>query len=257
MNTPPLILSVLDLNLRFGRAADGPQSWPHRRGVLRNLLKRQPADFYCFQEANDFQVDFLRESLPGCACIGQRKPAPAFWQNNLIFYQPPWRLCAHAHFFLSATPDIPSRWPESRWPRQCTLGLFARDDDAQLVVATTHLDFQSTVQVRGAALINRRLAAYGTDRPTILAGDFNCLPASACHEVLGAGPGGFRNVLAPAYPGTYHGFAGGLGQGCIDWILYRGRLAPLAATVIRAAENGVYPSDHFPIWARFRLDPSG
>jgi len=254
MKAAPLMLNLFDLNLRFGRAADGPQAWPFRREVLRVLLQRETADFYCFQEANDFQTAFLSASLPHCSFIGQRAPAPDFWQNNLIFYRPPWRLCAQEHFFLSPTPGIPSRWSDSRWPRQCTLGLFARDADVRLVVATTHLDFQSAVQVRGAELIRRRIAAYGADQPAILAGDFNCLPSSACHMALATGPYGFRNALAPDYPGTYHGFAGGTGQGCIDWILYRGGLSITATKIIRSDGNGVYPSDHFPLATCFEMD---
>ena len=125
-----------------------------------------------------------------------------------------------------------------------------------MLVTSTHLDFQSAVQVRSAALIAQRLAAYGAGHPAVLAGDFNCLPFSACHTALTSGPHGFRNALAPDYPGTFHGFAGGAGQGCIDWILYRGGLSHVKTTIVRANGNGVYPSDHFPLVARFRLDPS-
>ena len=118
--------SILTLNLRFGLADDGPQAWVHRRPRLRQFLETHDGDFMVFQEANDFQIDFLAECLPEYALIGKRHPAPPAWQNNVIFYRAPWKLDQSDHFYLSPTPDIPSRFAASLWPRQCTLGTLQR-----------------------------------------------------------------------------------------------------------------------------------
>jgi len=254
--TPPCF-SVLTLNLRFGLADDGPQSWVHRRPVLGEFLGQRPCDIMMFQEANDFQIDFIAECLPHHDIIGRRHPAPSFWQNNIILFRPPWRLVRWRHLFLSPTPHIPSRFPESRWPRQSTMGLF-RYGRHELVCATTHLDFAESVQIASADVILTHLDAMAGSRPAILAGDFNCTPASACHAALarppgppGQPPGGFRNVMAPPFPGTFHGFRGGRGQSCIDWILYRGGIAVRQARVIRFPRAACYPSDHYPVAADF------
>jgi hypothetical protein len=58
-----------------------------------------------FQEANDFQIDFLAECLPDYDFIGQRHPAPPFWQNNVIFYRAPWKL-DNGNISISVPPPI-------------------------------------------------------------------------------------------------------------------------------------------------------
>ena len=249
--------SVLTLNLRFGLADDGPQSWVHRRPVLGEFLARHPFDIMMFQEANDFQIDFIADCLPHHDIIGRRDPAPSFWQNNIICFRPPWQLDRWRHLFLSPTPQIPSRFPESRWPRQSTMGRF-RCGRCELVCATTHLDFQESVQTASAEIIRDHLKPLAGDRPVILAGDFNCTPASACHAALTHPPSSseegrwdFRNVLPPPFPGTFHGFQGGRGRACIDWILYRGGIAVRQARVIRFPRATCYPSDHYPVAADF------
>ena len=249
--------SVLTLNLRFGLADDGPNAWEYRRPLLRQFLQDFNCDFFTFQEANDFQIDFLSECLPDYGCIGKRQPAPSFWQNNVVFFRPPWELDQWEHFYLSPTPDIPSRFSGSRWPRQCTLGRF-RAGPHDLVCGTTHLDFEDPVQVASARLILSRIDNLAGGRPAILAGDFNCLPTSNCHDAF-THPANitsrkaplFRNVLAPPFPGTYHAFQGGAGQSCIDWILYRGAIRLRQGKVIHYQPNDCLPSDHYPVLADF------
>ncbi|MGD9331590.1 MAG: endonuclease/exonuclease/phosphatase family protein [Desulfobacterales bacterium] len=251
------LFSVLTLNLRFGLADDGPNAWPHRREILRQLINAHASDFMTFQEANDFQIDFLADCLPDYDVIGQRDPAPPFWQNNIVCYRPPWKLECWEHFYLSPTPDIPSRFTLSRWPRQCTLGRF-RNGRHDIVCGTTHLDFDEAVQVASAEIILRRTNRLAAQRPVVLTGDFNCPPTSACHDLFtheqvdrNQHHKAFHNALAPTFPGTFHGFQGGGGRTCIDWILYRGAIRPRKARIIPFQAGARFPSDHYPVAAEF------
>lgn len=242
---------LMTLNLRFGLADDGPNGWSRRQGVYPDLFARLPMDFYCFQEANDFQATLLKSLLPRHEAIGQRVPAPPFWQNNLIFFDRRWRCLRRDHFYLSPTPDIPSRLRGSRWPRQCTMGLFARNGQ-RLVCATTHLDFAPAIQSAALRLIIERLATWPPDVPTILCGDFNASPASTGHDLLTrAIQPAFRNAIQPPYPPTHHGFKGtGHGEH-IDWIVFRGLADAYCSGVFQEKIGGRFPSDHFPVWARW------
>ncbi|MFZ7127745.1 MAG: endonuclease/exonuclease/phosphatase family protein [Desulfobacterales bacterium] len=248
-----MTVRLITLNLRFGLADDGANRWDCRKNLVGRLLDRFPADFYAFQEANDFQIDFLKSRLPGFRCIGQRIPAPAFWQNTILFHNPDWQCEISDHFFLSPTPDIPSRFPDSAWPRQCTLGRFTYHR-RRLWVATSHFDFEPAVQEASAGILLDRLRDVPAEEPVLLAGDFNTGPDSVCHRMLTTGPDGFQNLFPAPHPNTFHGFGENGSPGHIDWILFRGPLVPIHRRVITERVDGRYPSDHFPLYGVFSME---
>ncbi|MFP4346644.1 MAG: endonuclease/exonuclease/phosphatase family protein [Desulfococcaceae bacterium] len=254
-------VSVFTLNLRFGLAEDGPNGWQYRKKVFPSLFREYEADFMAFQEVNDFQLADLKALLPDHRYIGRRRPAPAFWQNNILFYRRGWRLIDSDYFFLSPTPDIPSRFRKSRWPRQCVLGRF-RSENREIACGNTHFDFDADVQMRGARLILDRLSRLSRNCPTLLTGDFNASPAGPAHAVFTGGEAGrdspekagFINTFEPEFPATHHGFTGSGTGDHIDWILYRGNLRPQSAHIVQDSIDGVYPSDHFPLRVVFEWE---
>ncbi|MCF8069541.1 MAG: endonuclease/exonuclease/phosphatase family protein [Desulfobacterales bacterium] len=252
-------VSCITMNMRFGLAKDGPNSWKNRKRSVSALFENYAADFICVQEANNFQTNFLSTVLKDCNYIGERKPAPEFWQNNIIFHHHSW-ICTHKeHFFLSLTPDIPSRRPDSRWPRQCTLGIFTKAGRSILFI-NTHFDFDEPVQTESARMIMTRLGNLPANIPAVLMGDFNCPPTCPTHQVFTGhhdkiktdGPF-FTNIFKSPQPGTRHGFTGNSSGDHIDWILFRGNLTPTRHMVIQFNRDGCYPSDHFPLYAAFEF----
>jgi len=254
------MISVLTLNLRFGLADDGTNNWRYRKKCFPSLFEKYRVDFIGFQEANDFQIDFLNNILPEYDFIGKRSPSPPFWQNNIIFFKKTWKCIYQEHFFLSPTPKIPSRFPESLWPRQCTIGMF-KNCDRTLICANTHFDFDVSVQIESAKLIMTRLLHLPSDVPVILVGDFNAIPLSPCYNIF-TGQNQkpdrkeryLKNVFTRPFPGTHHGFTGDLNGDHIDWILYRGRIVKKDYMVIQDTIHGLYPSDHFPVYSTFQWE---
>jgi len=258
MNTT---IDVMTLNLRFGLADDGPNGWDRRKGAFPSLFASHPAELLSFQEANGFQIDALQQMLPGFAVVGRRSPAPSFWQNNVIFYRRDWICCWWDHFFLSPTPDWPSRFRESRWPRQCTLAVFEKEGQ-KLICLNTHLDFSDEVQAASARLIMRRLAALPAAIPVLLMGDFNTTPAGTCYGILTGAhrtddvPGPFfRNSFQPPLPGTFHGFSGRIKGGHIDWMLYRGPIVSVHSRTLPKKFCGRFLSDHCALHGVFAWTP--
>ena len=253
------MISVLTLNLRFGLADDGPNSWQYRKKGFPYLFEKYRTDFIGFQEANDFQTDFLNEMLTEYDFIGKRSPSPSFWQDIIIFYKKTWTCIYREHFFLSPTPAIPSRFRESLWPRQCTMGMF-KSGSHLIICVNTHFDFDTSVQIKSARLIMERLLRFPSDIPVIMVGDFNAIPFSPCYNIF-TGHGRkpeekecfFKNAFKKPFPGTHHGFTGNINGDYIDWILYRGKIIKLESMVIRDTIDGLYPSDHFPLYATFKL----
>jgi endonuclease/exonuclease/phosphatase family metal-dependent hydrolase len=267
----PSSFTIMTLNLRFGLANDGPNGWKFRKTALADLLSRSFLDFLCLQEVNDFQAEDVSAMLPGYTFIGLRQPAPRFWQNNLIFYHSSWECCFKDHFFLSPTPDIPSRFKESRWPRQCTVGRFRRPGN-ELYLVNTHFDFDEGVQKKMAGVLLNRLTRMGESTATLITGDFNAIPGSAAHHLLtleekgparaeevcgDTMPSGFKSVFAAPFPGTHHRYCGQSDGRHIDWILYKGKIDVRVKGMVTRRVQGKFISDHFPLWATFDCNPQG
>ena len=259
---PTGTFSVMTLNLRFGLAKDGPNAWRFRKKILPKLFKSYPSDFIGFQEVNDFQFNDLNAMLSDYRSVGKRDPAPEFWQSNIIYYKKKWDLVQHQHFYLSPTPSIPSRSRASRWPRQCTIGIFRRQHHL-LTCINTHLDFEPSVQAESLRIIMDRLSNVQQRSASVLMGDFNASIDAPHFNILADGGqkgkyGGivFRSALAKPYQGTHHGFSGKADGDCIDWILFTdATIQVVDSHIIRDHVNGAYYSDHFPVLATFKWRP--
>ena len=251
------MFSVLTLNLRFGLADDGANNWRYRKKGFQPFLEKYRTDFIGFQEANDFQIDFLHNILTEYNYIGKRSPSPSFWQNNIIFYHKKWHCTLYEHFFLSPTPSVPSRYRKSIWPRQCTIGLF-KSASRQVICINTHFDFDASVQAKSAKLILHRLSHLPDDVPAILMGDFNAAPLSLCYNIFtghddtsSVNAGFFKDTFEKPFMGTHHGFTGNTDGDHIDWILFRGNIKLIDSKLIKDTFKGIYISDHFPLQAQF------
>ncbi|MFO7553901.1 MAG: endonuclease/exonuclease/phosphatase family protein [Desulfobacterales bacterium] len=254
------MLLVLTLNLRFGLADDGPNDWRHRKKGFPSLFEKYRSDFFGFQEANDFQIDFLDHLLTDYDYIGKRSPSPSFWQSNILFFKKSWTCIYHEHFFLSPTPSVPSRFMKSLWPRQCTIGMF-KTERRQVICVNTHFDFDVSVQIQSANLILDRLSHFPDDVPVILMGDFNSPPFSPCYNIFtgqedtsSGNAGYFKDAFKKPFTGTHHGFTGNTNGDHIDWILFRGKITLENSWVILDTFQNMYLSDHFPLCAEFTWD---
>lgn len=241
--------TVMTMNLRFGLADDGDNSWDNRKDLFVKLLERYPSTFLGIQESNHFQTEFLISTLNTHHSIGWHNLSAQRWQSNLIFYHKTWQCLERRHFFLSNTPDVESKLPKSKWPRQCVIGLF-QQGDFKLIAVNTHFDFEPLVQKRSAELILGFLSDFPKEYPVIITGDFNTSPGSIAYNFFMNS--GFSEVFENEYTSTFHGFKGEDESGKhIDWILHRGGLHMKCNRVIRDSFSGRFPSDHYPVLAEF------
>jgi len=241
-------VTVMTFNLRFGLAKDGPHAWEHRKPLVSKILETYPCDFIGFQEVNHFQAEFLTRSLMHHGHIGWYNKGVKWWQNCLILFDSSWECLGHRHFFLSHTPDIASRLPGSRWPRQCVIGWFKKKN-RYLLVANTHFDFKSEVQQKSAGLVMNFLKRFPKGVPQIITGDFNTTPDSPAHRCFK--DRGFGLVMEGKSITTFHEFTGKETGRHIDWILYGRGLSPVSEQVIQDSFDGFFPSDHYPVRAGF------
>ncbi len=248
MNNSKNSFSVMSFNLRFGLADDGENSWVNRQHAFPDLFKKIMPDFIGVQEANNFQSSFVDTLLPFHSFTGMYQNAPEFWQDNLIFYLNKWECLHSKRYFLSETPKIESKLPESKWPRQCIIGLFENNQN-RFIHVNTHFDFAEAVQQRSAELVLSFLSDFPKNTPVVITGDFNAPPKSAAHNTFLEK--GFHDVFEGNHSCTYHGFTGKQSGEHIDWILYKGDITPGSSEIISEQFADIYPSDHFPVVASF------
>ncbi|TAL71894.1 MAG: endonuclease/exonuclease/phosphatase family protein [Rhodanobacter sp.] len=256
-------LRVMTFNVRYGKADDGINAWPHRRDLMVQVIRKEHPDILGTQELLSPQGDYLQQHLPGYTWFGMGRNGNDVNGNDNehmgVFYDTARLVVLESgDFWLSDTPDKPgSRSFGQPLPRMVTWAKFRdRRSGRQFYYYNTHFPYQDgeqaeAIRERCAEEIRQRLASLPTSLPVILTGDFNTTPDSRTHALLTAKLHDARES-APRREGpdaTFHGFTGHA-VNRIDWILYRGVKADEVGTITTHAGK-VYPSDHFPVVADF------
>ena len=273
------LLRVMSFNIRgFSRRRDGINRWENRAALNVATIKRYAPDLIGLQELRDESLATYREKLSGYAHIlGPRAGNKAPHEFNAIFFDPTrLEVLDSGGFWLSETPDRYSSAWRTRVVRSATWAKFGSPSAGlSFLHLNTHLDHLSGLaRAKGSELILHKLMELQEKDglPTIVTGDFNCLPGSFPYRSFVEN--GFEDTYLTAGnedgedATTFHAFKGlryllrrcgdwvrhGLRPCRIDWILIengRQRLRTEAHEILRDhdAKSALYPSDHYPILA--------
>ena len=261
----PLELKVMTFNIRYINSGDqGAKAWVNRRDAVAGLMQSQKTDFIGVQEAFRTMLDDIHQRMPGYGEIGVgREDGRAKGEYAAILYQQEnWNVLESGTFWLSDTPDVvaSSTWG-NKVTRICTWGLFQHKKSARrLCVLNAHFDHESQMaRENGAKLILQRIQSLAPAVPVILMGDLNAPPENPAIRHITGGEGSLRDVWTVLSPlpaeqsGTFHGFDGRRNGARIDYIFANDHLQPISAALHHDQNEGVYPSDHYPISARLLM----
>ena len=251
---------VMTYNLRAasGRAR---HSWWKRRPLVAGIVARERPTVLCTQEGRFRQLVELHGGVEGYDWIhfgtrgGSRGESTAvFWDRARL------TPLEYDHRWISRRPAVPgTRGWGSGLPRMLTWIRFAdKAGGTEFCVVDNHLDHRSDRARRKGAQMNADLARRLGEH-VVVAGDFNCEPGSEPHRVLtGSGLAdaweAAEERLTPAW-GTFNNWRAAPVDGGrrIDWIMTTGGIRVLKAGVNTYAEDGLTPSDHWPVQALVRL----
>jgi len=265
--------TVMSFNIRYGLADDGINSWPNRRDlVLQAIAEHQPAIFGV-QECLWIQGLVLTEAFPDYLMVGAGRDNGAQKGEMCAIYtrKDRYQVLDHGSFWLSETPDvIGSRGWDAALPRIAT---WVKLEDRvcypdTVFIFNTHFDHVGVLaRQMSAELLQERMSTIAAGYTVILMGDFNepATIASSPYRVLVAEGDRAGLPLLDTWAlasreqrmrgeGTFHGFSGEATRGRIDWILASEEFKGIDAGIERLQDNGRYPSDHYPVWATFRLE---
>lgn len=266
-------IKVMSFNMKRNYLSVGKNRWENRAALVAKVILEQRPDILGTQELTSVSLGDLQRLLPDYAYVGQGRGGGDEGEYTAIFYRRDrFRLVAQRTFWLSPTPDVPSRGWLALFPRICTTCILAFADSDQLLhIYNTHLDHISYfARLEGLKLILREILdsqkQYG-QQPVVLMGDFNATPGSRTlrrwQQYMESDPDiasldNSYNLLlgTPQTLGrSYHGFRGAVEGHPIDYIFTSKSLCPQAVEIHRSAYSSRFPSDHYPVVAELVLTP--
>ncbi len=255
-------LTALSYNIRYDNPGDGADAWPVRRAWLAAQLRFYSPDVFGIQEGLQRQVDYLSEQLPAYERVGGGRDdgKQAGEYSALYFRKARFGLLASGTYWLSETPDVPSKGWDAALPRICTYAhLYDTLAGKKIWVFNTHFDHIGVkARRRSAELILLKITELNTDYdPVVLMGDFNAEPSDDPIVLLRRGLSDTRliSLEAPFGPdGTFNGFKFSEPvTRLIDYIFILGNgMQVTQQATLSDSRNGHYPSDHLPVLARMR-----
>jgi endonuclease/exonuclease/phosphatase family metal-dependent hydrolase len=269
---PKKPFTVLTFNILGAWDRRDAAIWDQRVDRVAAAIREARAELVGLQEVTQSQVQALDAKLPDLRRAPLRDPIGATTEAavedeplNVILYRPDrFRFEKGGLFWLGIDPTRPSRDWDAAFPRCAAWArLLDRATDEPILFVSTHLDnFSECARAEGAALVLNFLRQ--TEDAAIVVGDFNSDASLAIHKRLIQGPPRMQDAWeetrdepgAPYSDGTFHDFTGKpLPQvGRIDWILFAGPLTATEARILDPGTEGSYPSDHFPVLAKFTSD---
>jgi endonuclease/exonuclease/phosphatase family metal-dependent hydrolase len=212
----PAHFAVGTYNLRYANHGDSVEGngWGQRCPVIAQLIRYHGFDIFGTQEGLIGQLTDLEAALPGYKYIGVgRDDGKEAGEHSAIFYRTDeFELMDQGNFWLSETPDVPSKGWDAVLPRICTWGHFKyKPTGLEFLFFNLHMDhIGKQARVESAFLVQKKMVELGKDLPAILTGDFNVDQTSSSYQALVS-----KGVLVDAYEkadiryvtnGTFNGY---------------------------------------------------
>jgi endonuclease/exonuclease/phosphatase family metal-dependent hydrolase len=254
---PPVPLRVASYNLRYNNPGDGADAWPHRKEMVKNLVRHYDFDVFGVQEGLRGQLTDVAE-LPAYAFVGRgRDDGKQAGEHSAIFYKKArLQLLQTGDFWLSETPDRPGKgWDATCCNRICTWARFKDLQSGQvLYFFSVHFDHEGVEARRQSGrLMVRKIKEIAQGAPVVCVGDLNSTPDTEQVKTLQSALGdAYQLTQKPAYGpvGTFNGFELNAPLADrIDYIFVSPGSTVLDYAVLTDSMRGHYPSDHFPVMA--------
>ncbi len=263
-------LRVMSFNMKRDLLPFGRHVWHKRAGQAAELIRRAAPDILGTQELTEGPLGDMERLLPEYQWVGEGRGGGRKGAYTAIFFRrEKFQLMSQQTFWLSPTPEQPSRDWTTPFPRICTWCELqpVASPEKPVRVYNTHLDHISYfARVRGLRQILRRISVrYGeAPGPVILMGDFNATPQSrTLRRWIAADLRESAGLMRDSYWGilqrgdevgrSYHGFTGKTRGEPIDYIFTSRDLLLREVELRRDHPMEGFPSDHYPVVAQVEL----
>lgn len=227
--------------------------------VAENIRRYMP-DSFGLQEATEYWIETTLELMPEYAYVGVGRDYDRGGEASPIFYKKDkYELLDSGTFWLSKTPNKPSRSWDAMFNRVCTYAVL-RDVETGFIYThfNAHFDHRGSIaRLESVSVIADKASRICQNFPVVLTGDFNDYESSDMYgRVLEAGFRDTKYLAATADDKpTYHGYKDTLeSDEPIDFIFVNAMAKSVESyTVDTTLYNGIYASDHHPVISKMTL----
>lgn len=257
-------IKIMSFNVRTKTSeSDSANNWDNRKAACVDLIKDQRPSIIGFQEAQyTLQWSYLKEQLASLYDgygvnrdtgdeSGKGEVMGILYDKNTV------EKIDGGTFWLSETPDTPSKGFGANYSRNATWGLFKHIPSGKtFYYINTHLDHQvANAQIEGMKLISQHFEEYRESYPLFLTGDLNITSTNVALDVIESYMYNARDAAPSSYSdfkNTYNGWKVG-GKGIIDHIYCSNNLRVVEYHTIDDDYGVPFVSDHYPIYAIVKL----
>lgn len=250
-------INIITYNIRYSTEKDGIHAWSKRKDNVKALVKFHDTDILCTQEALAEQYDFMLENSDFEAVgagrdDGKRKGefSPIYYNKNRFTKKD------GGVFWLSQTPDIPSKGWDAMFNRVCTwVRLYDKLNKKEFLVFNTHYDHVGVqARIESAKLIKQKIQEIAPKLPVIYTGDLNVTPETDAIATIKSFLNDSKEVsIEPPYgpEGTFNGFKFDSPlKDRIDYIFVNKGFKVQKYGVLTDSKDQRYFSDHMPVLAK-------
>lgn len=250
-------INIITYNIRYSNEKDGVNAWTNRKDNVKALVKFHDADILCAQEALAEQFDALLENSDFEAVgagrdDGKRKGefSPIFYNKNRFSKKD------GGVFWLSQTPDVPSKGWDAMFNRVCTwVRLYDKLNKKEFLVFNTHYDHVGVqARIESAKLVKQKIQEIAPKLPVVYTGDLNVTPETEAITTIKSFLSDSKEISKePPYgpDGTFNGFKFNSPlKDRIDYIFVNKGFKVQKYGVLTDSKDQRYFSDHLPVFVK-------
>lgn len=251
-------LKVMTYNIRLSLESDKENSWNNRKEDALALMAYYHPDYFGVQEAVPQQMVDIKTGLKNYDYVGVgRDDGKNQGEYSAIFYdRNKLEVLKSGTFWLSETPEKPSKGWDAAYNRVCTYAFFKiKKSGKKFLAMNLHFDHVGDVaRVNSSKLILQKIKELNPQNlPLTLTGDFNLTDDTEPIKIISQSLDNvYYHSKTPHYGpnGTFTAFdINTVPKERIDYIFVKGFEVQSNRTINDRRENLLYPSDHFPILA--------
>jgi len=250
-------INVISYNIRYSNTTDGVNIWENRKENVKALLKFYDADIVGVQEALANQFDYLLENSDFDVVGAGREDGLRSGEFAAIYFNKNrFTKKESGNFWLSTTPNVPSKGWDAALNRICTWAkLYDKLNKKELIVFNTHFDHIGVqARIESAKLIKQKIQELAPKLPVILTGDLNVTPETEAIETIKSFLIDTKEVtVEPPYGpiGTFNDFNfNSILKRKIDYIFVNKSFKVQKFAVLSDSKDQKYYSDHLPVYAK-------